>query len=463
MDVAAIGDRCACLELKGADARLSRRYSELCLSHASTAESLAAGFHAIPSLTKPFAATQAAWRFFNNQAVTLPMLAEPLLDSARQDIPTACDQWVLAVMDWSNLHFNSHDAKAKKVGLSRRNDVGYELLTALAVSDRDGSPLAPLCLEMRAANGVHSTRAARPLKAVSVLDGLEPVMNQVRTDVGNAGKKIVFVIDREADSVGHYRNWSKAGHHYLIRADAQRYVLHEGRQVSLGGVSQSLASRGAFVHVRDVQFQGQAMRQFVAETPVVLHRPARTHRVNKKTGKPVHKNLPGDPLPLRLIVSEIRDDRGKVLARWLLLTSLPPSVDAATVALWYYWRWRIESYHKLLKSAGQQVESWQQQTPEALARRLAVAAMACVVVWRLAREEHPLAPRMRDVLVRLSGRQMKRGKGHRPFTESALLAGLGVLIPMLLLLEHHDLNEIRAMACQLIPQLASVLNRPKNV
>ena len=37
--------------------------------------------------------------------------------------------------------------------------------------------------------------------------------------------------------------------------------------------------------------------------------------------------------------------------------------------------------------------------------------------------------------VRLSGRQMKRGKNARPFTEPALLAGLSVLLPMLDLVE----------------------------
>jgi hypothetical protein len=34
------------------------------------------------------------------------------------------------------------------------------------------------------------------------------------------------------------------------------------------------------------------------------------------------------------------------------------------VALWHYWRWRIESYFKLLKSAGLQLEEWQQATAE---------------------------------------------------------------------------------------------------
>jgi len=57
--------------------------------------------------------------------------------------------------------------------------------------------------------------------------------------------------------------------------------------------------------------------------------------------------------------------------------------DAATVARWYYWRWRIESYHKLLKGAGQQVEQWQQESAAALARRLLVAAMAWTAAWAI--------------------------------------------------------------------------------
>lgn len=107
----------------------------------------------------------------------------------------------------------------------------------------------------------------------------------------------------------------------------------------------------------------------------------------------------------------------------------------------------------MLKGAGQQVEQWQQETPEALARRLTVAAMACVVVWTLARATGEPAAQLRDVLVRLSGRQIKRGKGRPTFTEPALLAGLGILIPMLLLLEEYDLESLRKMTRELLPGL----------
>ncbi len=72
-------------------------------------------------------------------------------------------------------------------------------------------------------------------------------------------------------------------------------------------------------------------------------------------------DVPGAPLPLRLVVTEVRDTKGRVLARWLLLTNMRAMLaDAATIARWYYFRWRIESMHKLLKSAGWQLEGWLQ-------------------------------------------------------------------------------------------------------
>jgi len=238
-------------------------------------------------------------------------------------------------------------------------------------------------------------------------------------------------------------------------------VGHEGRERPLSEVVEQLHLDGAFAEAREVSIQDQPARQFVAETIVVLHRPARTHRVDPQTGRARHVNLAGAPLSLRLIVSEVRDpDTGELLARWLLLCNLPPEVDAATVALWDYWRWRIESYHKLLKGAGQQAECWQQETASALARRLLVAAMAAVIAWQLARDPRPEAAEMRAVLIRLSGRQMKRGAGRRGFTEPALMAGLGVLFPMLHLLETHDLNDLRRLAEATLPGLTRGPRRP---
>ena len=78
---------------------------------------------------------------------------------------------------------------------------------------------------------------------------------------------------------------------------------------------------------------------------------------------------------------------------------------------------------------------------------------SAVVVWQLARDQRPQAEEMRQVLVKLSGRQMKRGKAVRGFTEPALLAGMGVLVPMLELMDHYDLATLRSMAKTFLPRL----------
>ena len=153
--------------------------------------------------------------------------------------------------------------------------------------------------------------------------------------------------------------------------------------------------------------------------------------------------IPGPPLPLRLIVSEVRNAGGRVLAVWLLLTNAPATVAAATLARWYYWRWRIESFFKLLKSAGQCVEQGQQRSALALAKRLLVASAACRLVWQLQRDPHPAVVALRRVLVRLSGRQLKRGGAS---TAPALLAGFWVLLAMLDLVEQTPLTRLKAVA-----------------
>jgi hypothetical protein len=54
--------------------------------------------------------------------------------------------------------------------------------------------------------------------------------------------------------------------------------------------------------------------------------------------------------------------------------------------------------------------------------------MACALVWCLARSTAPEAAAARQLLQRLSGRQVAWG---RDFTEEALLAGFWVLLAML--------------------------------
>jgi Transposase DDE domain len=435
------------LPLPNTEPRLQRRYEQLVREHCGPAHATAAGPRAVPAeQVTAFASTQAAWRYYHNPRLDLVQLMAPLLAAAHQGATEVCDRFCLVVHDWSFLDYATHTTKKDRirVTLGKGDAVGYDLRTALLVSDRTGAPLAPLCHDLRAADGVHSSRAASVQPSDSRLDELAAVFDFV--DAQGLARPAVHIIDREADSVGHYRQWHQAGYSFLVRADHDRLVRYDGQERSLPSVVRCLQRRGAFHEVREVTFRGRRARQFVAEATVILERPARQHRVVQGVKK--RKIVPGPPLTLRLVVSQVRDGRGRLLAEWLLFTNLPTEIAAAEVALWYYWRWQVESFFKLLKGAGHELEHWQQESAAALARRLLIASMACVLVWQLARNPAPEAAQLRSLLVRLSGRQMAWGVA---FTEPALLAGLWVLLAMLEVLQQHSVDELRALAALILP------------
>jgi uncharacterized membrane protein len=407
-------------------------------SHFNVAQEVAAGIHAVPDVNSAMTATRAAGRFLNNRRVSLRALADPLIEFARQEVPRICDSYLLCVHDWSQLMYPNHTGKKDRVTLSsRQRPEGYELQTALLVSDRDGAPIAPAVMGLRAADGVHCTRYGNVRPAASPLDELDPAMTYVERQ--KFGRPIVHIADAETDSVFHYRQWSERPDRlFLIRAD-DRIVTHQGSETKCSAILASFRENGGLQFTRDVLYHGRDAKQYVAEATVWLTRAAQRNRTVTKD----RTRHPGKAIQLRLTISEVRDLDGSVLAVWYLLSNVPEAVAAGTLVLWYYWRWNIESFFKLMKSAGHQVEQWQQETAEALTRRLLVAAMACVVVWRLDRSTHPQADRARRLLVKLSGRLMKHGVTH---TKPAMLAGLWVFLAMLHTLEEYDVDDLRALA-----------------
>jgi hypothetical protein len=416
--------------------RLQRRYETMVQGHLHSAPKLAAGMSALPGVAQPFAAVQAAWRFLHNEKVTLPSLVAPLrqVGVERSNADEGVD-FTLLVHDWCKLAFSS--PKKDEAQLTHQADVGYELTSALLVSAANGSPLAPMELHLKTGQGVLSTRPGTC--DVSHLEQVLPTMNAA--PAWGLTKRLLHVIDREADSVDHLRRWDAAGHLYLVRSDS-RIVRWGEEPIQTAEIAPQLS----FQCLGEALYHGAAARLWAAETNVVLYRAARKNVKGQKY------SLSGPALTLRLVVVQVRTDQGEILAEWLLLTNAPATlVSLAKVAYCYYWRWRIESFFKLLKSHGQHLESWQQETGPAIARRLLIASMACVIVWQLQADESPEATELKSILVRLSGRQTKR---TTPYTAPALLAGLWVLLSMLELLEHVDLSRLKELA-EAIPYLNS--------
>ena len=267
---------------------------------------------------------QKLWRFCQNKRVTFPALIEPLIQRVRDEAPRA--GVLLAVHDWSTLGFASHESKADRATLTHEHDVGYDLATVLVVRGADGACLAPVSLRLTTKKKAVLTTETGPVAKIAHVDQIRPRMDRIAAM--NRGADVVHVIDREADAVGHWRDWAAAGHRALVRAD-DRLVTHDGRERKQADIADDMRAAGGLADSGEALWHGRRARRFTGEAVVVLERPAR-----RRQGK-TQVDVPGEPLTLRLVVVELRDPQGRLLARWLLLTNVSAeAADAATVAAW---------------------------------------------------------------------------------------------------------------------------------
>lgn len=412
--------------------RLQKRHHKLVLEHVNLNSEIAAGIRALPGEGQNFASTQAAWRFYANPKVTLKALGEPLLKVGRDLATGECQRYALIVHDWSNLCYqNQQQLKPDLIELGHQNH-GYELLGSLLVSDQTGMPLGMLGLSLTSSNGVHSVWHDKPQARQAPLDDLSETMTHLRA--AQLPLPLVHIIDRESNSVWHWRWWDGRGDLLLSRTSADRHARWQGRRLRLHEIAQELTWRPDKVVAVSARLQAQA---FVAETSVSFTDPAYRRGPDGQ-----RRLIKGAPVNLRLIVVQLRLPDETIVAEWYLATNLPSQVTASVLTEWYYWRWTIESVTKLYKSAGLHLEQWQQETAQATAKRLLVAAMACVLVWEVQRTDTPQMEEFRQLLLRLSGRQIKAGQATAP----ALLSGLWTLLAMLDALQKYDLKELLELA-----------------
>jgi hypothetical protein len=382
-------------------------------------------------------ASQAAWRFLNNERVTLQALAEPLRQLGRDGCQHSESPFVLLAHDWCKLDYSSHASKKDKLQLTHEHDIGYDLTASLLIEAKTGVALAPMQVHLKTGKAVHSTAKVPPKKNDHHLQQLEPTMDEVAD--WDLPRRVIHIIDREADSLGHFRSWHEKGHLFLVRCDDRR-VKWNGESILLSEINEHFDHECLFQDAGTAKFHGRKVRREVAEASVVLDRKHTTRRNGKQ------KKVAGEAIVVRAVFVRLVDCKGYILAEWMLLTNVPTEeADAAEVGLWYYWRWNIESFFKLLKSAGHEIEYWQQTDGKAIARRLLIAAMACVVVNRLQQSDSERSRQFRKYLIQLSGRRMKYGVDE---TGPALLAGYFAFLAMTQFLEQNELtiSQIKTLA-----------------
>ncbi len=215
------------------------------------------------------------------------------------------------VHDWCKVDYKRHTSKKDLLQVTHEHDIGYDLTASLAVEADDGLVLAPLALQLKTKTRLLSTCQNPPKKTANHLNQLLPIMQEV--DQMELGRKPVHIIDREGDSLGHFRAWDKAGHLFVVRGDDRR-VTCDGQSVLLSEIKNKLDKEVLFKNGGEALYHGKKVRREIAEVPVVLDGAHKT-RVNGK-----QREINGGPLSLRAVFVRILDEDDHILAEWILLT-----------------------------------------------------------------------------------------------------------------------------------------------
>ena len=180
--------------------------------------------------------------------------------------------------------------------------------------------------------------------------------------------RCVHIGDRESDIYELFCAAQEAGTHFLIRTRADRLV--ELGPETMAQAIQQTPRRGTYrISLRDKEGKVSV---------VVLELRYQRFRILPPRGR--KRRYP--ELVVTVIQARERGTpRGRDRIDWKLVTDLPvPSCPAAIEKIqWYALRWRIETFHKILKS-GCKAEQAKLRTADRLINLLAVL---CILSWRI--------------------------------------------------------------------------------
>ena len=184
----------------------------------------------------------------------------------------------------------------------------------------------------------------------------------------NDPERCVHIGDRESDIYELFCTAESLGTHFLVRTCVDR-LAGDGKH-TIAAEMEEVCIQGLYrLQVRDEKGD---------RSEAILEIKYRRIRVLPPIGK--HKEYP--ELLLTVIHAQERGTpHGREKIDWKLITNLPVRSRAEAIEKleWYSMRWKIETFHKILKS-GCKAEESRLRTAERLARLLAVF---CILSWRV--------------------------------------------------------------------------------
>jgi hypothetical protein len=357
------------------DARLEKRLQHL-------VEQMAAGLgRSIPLACQDWAATKAAYRFFSNERICEEQILAGHFEATRERLPQA-EAPVLVLHDTTEFSYKREDMASVGLvskGSVRKDEHGRPVyfttcgvcLHSSLVLTLEGLPLGLAAVKFWSRKTFKGRAARRkahraPIEEKESLRWLENL--RASTELFGQPQRCVHVGDQESDIFDLFGVAQQLGTHFLVRTRADR-LANGGPQTVAEAVGQS-PRRGLYrIAVRNRKGE---------QSEAVLE--VRYQRLRIQTAKGKKKRYPEQTVT----VIEAREqqtppDRDRI--DWKLITDLAVGSrqQAVEKVQWYALRWKIEIFHKILKS-GCRAEQSRLRTTARLTNLLAVF---CILSWRV--------------------------------------------------------------------------------
>jgi hypothetical protein len=338
----------------------------------------------IPFACQDWAHTKAAYRFLSNPRVNEGAILAGHFESTRNRF-AAPDSPLLILHDTTEFTFarngrapvgllhKSFRRKGKKGRPLHSVVCGILMHSSLAVTP-DGLPLGLAAIKFWSRKKFKGTNALKrkvnptrvPIEEKESFRGLENV-RQATALLGEPSR-CVHMGDRESDIYELFCTAQQAGTPFLLRTCVDR--LAQDGNCTVSAVMKQVRVKGLHrLSVKDRKGNG---------SEAVLAIKYRRLRVLP----PVAKQKQYPPLTLTVIYAQEQAvPEGRERIDWKLITNWPvrSRSDAIEKLTWYAMRWKIEMFHKVLKS-GCQAEQARLRTADRLANLISVF---CILSWRI--------------------------------------------------------------------------------
>lgn len=361
-----------------ADARLGKRFRTLV---AQLSEGIG---ESIPMACQDWAATKAAYRFFSNDRVSDQEILSGHLDATRARFE-ATPGTVLVLHDTTEFSFRRENKHAigtihrsyggmDKDGRPRLHTICGILLHSSLVVTLEGLPLgiaATKAWTRKKFKGCNALkRSVNPTRVpIEQKESMRWIENLQRSnDLLGAPERCVHVGDRENDIFEFFCAAQHHGTHFLVRTCANR-LAEDGAHTVADAMDEVRVKGMHSIEVRDAKgIRSRAVLEIRYRRIRILPPLAKRKRCAAVNLTVLHAQERGTP-------------KGRKRVDWKLVTDLPVTSPAEAIEKleWYAMRWKIETFHKILKS-GCRTEHSRLRTAERLLRLIAVF---CILSWRI--------------------------------------------------------------------------------